>query len=294
MRLFSQTRLLRHRALLLTVYATGLRVSEVVALRVCDIDSDRRVLRARQGKGARDRTTLLSPRLLEVLRPYWQHERPRLSLFPSRNREDGKGHLCSEAAKRAYAKAKLRAKIQKPGGIHTLRHTFATHLLEAGVDLHTVQRLLGNKNIRTTARYLHLTEPGLPSTTPVAIATAPSFSSSPKRIGSRRARRARLLLAIQSTSAENSASPPSSTPGARPSRSILTRTVWWREARSSRAAPAGSRRDTPASFSVRAFAKVFRGKLLAGLRRRFDRGDLGSDGALPALLHRLRQHDWVV
>jgi len=158
-RLFSQTRLLRHRALLLTVYATGLRVSEVVALRVCDIDSDRRVLRARQGKGARDRTTLLSPRLLAVLRPYWQHERPRLSLFPSRNREDGKGHLCSEAAKRAYAKAKLRAKIQKPGGIHTLRHTFATHLLEAGVDLHPVQRLLGHKSIRTTARYLHLTEP---------------------------------------------------------------------------------------------------------------------------------------
>jgi site-specific recombinase XerD len=155
-RLFSQTRLLRHRALLLTVYATGLRVSEVVALRVCDIDSDRRVLRVEQGKGARDRTTLLSPRLLAVLRQYWQHERPRLWLFPSR---DGKGHLCSEAAKRAYAKAKLRAKIHKPGGIHTLRHTFATHLLEAGVDLHTVQRLLGHKNIRTTARYLHLTEP---------------------------------------------------------------------------------------------------------------------------------------
>jgi site-specific recombinase XerD len=155
-RLFAQTRLLRHRALLLTVYATGLRVSEVVALRVCDIDSDRRVLRVEQGKGARDRTTLLSPRLLAVLRQYWQHERPQLWLFPSR---DGKGHLCSEAAKRAYAKAKLRAKIQKPGGIHTLRHTFATHLLEAGVDLHTVQRLLGHKSLRTTARYLHLTEP---------------------------------------------------------------------------------------------------------------------------------------
>lgn len=76
-----------------------------------------------------------------MLRQYWQHERPRLWLFPSRNREDGKGHLCSEAAKRAYAKAKLRAKIHKPGGIHTLRHTIATHGLEAGVDLHTVQGL---------------------------------------------------------------------------------------------------------------------------------------------------------
>jgi site-specific recombinase XerD len=158
-RLFSQTRLLRHRALLLTVYATGLRVGEVVALRVCDIDSDRRVLRARQGKGARDRTTLLTPRLLAVLRQYGQHERPRRWPFPSRNRKDGKGHLCSEAAKRAHAKAQLRAKIHKPGGIHTLRHTFATNGLEAGVDLHAVQRLLGHKNIRTTARTLHLTEP---------------------------------------------------------------------------------------------------------------------------------------
>jgi len=155
-RLFSRTRFLKHRALLLTAYAAGLRVSEVVALRVRDIDSDRNVLRVEQGKGARDRTTLLSPRLLEVLRQYWQQERPEPWLFPSR---DGKGHLCSGAAKHAYAKAKRRAQIHKPGGMHALRHTFATHLLEAGVDLHTVQRLLGHKSLRTTTRYLHLTEP---------------------------------------------------------------------------------------------------------------------------------------
>jgi site-specific recombinase XerD len=155
-RLFERTHRLKHRALLLTAYAAGLRVSELVALRVRDIDSDRRVIRVEQGKGARDRTTLLSPRLLEVLRRYWQDERPQTWLFPSR---DGKGHLCSGAAKHAYARAKQRARIHKPGGMHALRHAFATHLLEAGVDLHTVQRLLGHRSIRTTTRYLHLMEP---------------------------------------------------------------------------------------------------------------------------------------
>ncbi len=155
-RLFSQTRFLKHRTLLLTAYAAGLRVSEVVALRVRDIDSDRHVLRVEQGKGARDRTTLLSPRLLDVLRQYWQRERPKTWLFPSR---DGKGHLSSRAAEHAYAKAKQRAQVHKPGGMHALRHTFATHLLEAGVDLHTLQRLLGHKSIRSTTRYLHLTKP---------------------------------------------------------------------------------------------------------------------------------------
>jgi site-specific recombinase XerD len=155
-RLFSRTRFLKHQALLLTTYAAGLRVSEVVALKVHDIDSDHKVIRVEQGKGARDRTTLLSPRLLEVLRRYWQHERPRLWLFPAR---DGKGHLCSGAAKHAYQKAKQRAQIHKPGGMHMLRHAFATHLLEAGVDLYTLQRLLGHKSLRTTTRYLHLMQP---------------------------------------------------------------------------------------------------------------------------------------
>lgn len=155
-RLFSATRLPRHHALLLTAYAAGLRVSEVVALRVRDIDPDRGVIRVEQGKGGRDRTTLLSPRLLEVLRRYWQHERPPTWLFPSR---DGQGHLCSHAATQAFTKAKQRAQIHKPGGMHLLRHTWATHLLEAGVDLHIVQRLLGHRSIRTTIRYLHLKEP---------------------------------------------------------------------------------------------------------------------------------------
>ena len=159
-RIFSLTRMLKHRALFLTAYAAGLRVSEVVALKVCDIDSDRGVIRIEQGKGARDRTTLLSPRLLTVLREYWQHEQPGRWLFPSRNQQ-GQEHLCTGAAKSAYAKAKQRAGIHKPGGMHMLRHAFATHLLEAGVDLYTLQRLLGHKSLRTTTRYLHLMQPAM-------------------------------------------------------------------------------------------------------------------------------------
>jgi len=123
---------------------------------VSDIDAERGVLRVRQGKGARDRTTLLSPRLLEALRAYWRHERPEPWLFPSRDR---RGHLCEGAAKHLYAQAKQRAGIEKAGGLHTLRHTFATHLLEAGVGLHTLQCLLGHKSLRSTTRYLHLVAP---------------------------------------------------------------------------------------------------------------------------------------
>jgi len=155
-RLFTQPLWPKHRALLLTAYAAGLRVSEVVALRVRDIDSEHRVIRVEQGKGARDRTTLLSPRLLEGLRAYWVQARCEPWLFPSR---DGKGHVGAAAAKYAFAKAKQRAGIAKPGGMHLLRHTFATNLLHAGVDVYTLQRLLGHRSLRTPARYPHLTEP---------------------------------------------------------------------------------------------------------------------------------------
>jgi site-specific recombinase XerD len=114
------------------------------------------VIRVEQGKGAKDRLTVLSPRLLEVLRDYFRRERPGEFLFPSR---DGKGHLCTGGLKQAFFHAKLRAEIDKPGGIHLLRHSYATHMLEAGADLHTLQRLLGHRSIRTTTRYLHLMEP---------------------------------------------------------------------------------------------------------------------------------------
>jgi site-specific recombinase XerD len=152
-RIFTHTRLPRHRALLMTAYAAGLRVSELVHLRVCDIDSDRMTIRVEQGKGAQDRYTLLSPRLLEELRCYWALERPQPFLFPMRRVPKP---MDPSTAQRIYQAAKQRAGITKHGSIHTLRHAFATHLLESGTDLHTIQRLLGHHHIRSTMRYLHL------------------------------------------------------------------------------------------------------------------------------------------
>lgn len=155
-RLLSGTRFLRHRVLFAIAYSAGLRVSEIVKLRPCDIDSDRMVIRVEQGKGAKDRLALLSPALLGDLRTHWRRERPGEFLFPSPVR---RGPLCAGALKHAFKRAKERAGIDKPGGIHLLRHAFATHLLEAGVDLHTLQRLLGHRSLRSTTRYLHLMEP---------------------------------------------------------------------------------------------------------------------------------------
>ena len=155
-RLLSGTRFLRHRVLFAIAYSAGLRVSEIVKLRPGDIDSDRMVIRIEQGKGSKDRLAALSPQLLDELRAHWRREQPGELLFPSPIRP---GPLCAGALKHAFRRAKQRAKIDKPGGIHLLRHAFATHMLEAGVDLHTVQRLLGHRSMRTTTRYIHLMEP---------------------------------------------------------------------------------------------------------------------------------------
>jgi site-specific recombinase XerD len=152
-RLFAHTGLLRNRALLMTTYAAGLRVSEVVHLRVRDIDSDRMTIRVEQSKGAQDRYTLLPRRLVSELRDYWRQEHPYPWLFPTR-RSSEPMNCCT--AQRIYTAAKRRAGIAKAGGIHALRHAFATHLLEAGTDLHTIQRLLGHRHISSTMRYLHL------------------------------------------------------------------------------------------------------------------------------------------
>lgn len=144
----------KHRAMLLTTYAAGLRLNEVLHLRVADIDSARMTIRVEQGKGGKDRYTVLRPRLLEELRGYWKLARPRTWLFPSQATGQP---MDPSALQRAYQTAKLRAGITKPGGIHGLRHAFATHLLEAGVDIHTIQRLLGHGYITTTTRYFQLT-----------------------------------------------------------------------------------------------------------------------------------------
>jgi site-specific recombinase XerD len=152
-RILSEARVPRHRALLVTAYAAGLRVSEVVHLRLQDIDSDRMMLRVEQGKGRRDRYTLLSTRLLTELREYWKLERPDPWLFPTRDHTHPMNY---RTVQRIYRNAKQRAGIPKRGGIHALRHAFATHLLEAGTDLHTIQRLLGHRSLNTTMRYFHL------------------------------------------------------------------------------------------------------------------------------------------
>jgi site-specific recombinase XerD len=143
----------KQRAVLATTYAAGLRVSEVVRLQLRHIDAERRCLRVEQGKGGKDRDTLLSPRLLEELRAYWRQYRPAVWLFPAR---DGKRPMDVSTAQKFYYAAKGRAGITKRGGIHALRHAFATHLLEAGTDLHTIQRLLGHGDLGTTLRYFHL------------------------------------------------------------------------------------------------------------------------------------------
>jgi site-specific recombinase XerD len=156
-RLINASSNLFRRALLMTVYGTGMRRSEVVRLRVSDIDSERMIIRVVQGKGGKDRDLPLSPELLETLRAYWRWRRPKVYLFPSRGERRGPDvplsdktvwQVCTEAARKAG--------ITKHVTPHTLRHSWATHLLEAGTDLRTIQMLLGHGDLETTARYIHL------------------------------------------------------------------------------------------------------------------------------------------
>lgn len=163
LRLFAHCKNVRDRTLLETIYATGLRLSEVCALEFTDIESqpDRMCIKVRQGKGGKDRYTLLSPRLLESLRLYWRAFRPRRWVFPNRA---GDGPIYDQTVQRLYCATRDAAGLPKGGGVHTLRHCFATHLLEAGVDLFTIQRLLGHGHISTTMRYLHLAQSRLAST----------------------------------------------------------------------------------------------------------------------------------
>ena len=148
---------LRDRCLLMTAYATGLRVSELVRLKVSDIDSERMMVKVEQGKGRKDRYTILSQRLLSELRSYWKEHRSPIWLFPNRKG----GSISIDYAQRIYNWAKHKAQIRKGKGIHTLRHCFATHLLEAGVDLVTIKTLLGHNSLQSTQRYLQIRQPKL-------------------------------------------------------------------------------------------------------------------------------------
>jgi len=151
--LFHSTPNLKYRAILMTMYAAGLRVSELIHLQVTDIDSQRQLICVRQGKGHKDRQVMLSPKLLEILRAYWKRYRPRTWLFPGRNPERP---TTQQTIWRICHQARAAAHLSKPISPHTLRHCFATHLLEEATDLRRIQILLGHRNLKTTAKYLHL------------------------------------------------------------------------------------------------------------------------------------------
>ena len=151
MRLLEAVENLKHRTILTAAYAAGLRVSEATPLRVTDIDSPRMMLRVDQGKGRKDRYVMLSPRLLEALRTYWKVVRPPTWLFPG-DRPDQP--ITKGAVEAACQKARRAAGLTKPITPHSLRHAFATHLLEAGTDVRTIQLLLGHRSLATTSRYL--------------------------------------------------------------------------------------------------------------------------------------------
>lgn len=143
----------KHRTILTTCYAAGLRISEAVQLTAAAIDSQRMVLRIEQGKGQRDRYVMLSPKLLEILRDWWRASRPTHWLFPG---ERPHHPITRSAVERECQEACRRSRIPKPITPHSLRHAFAVHLLEAGTDVRTIQLLLGHRSLATTARYLRI------------------------------------------------------------------------------------------------------------------------------------------
>jgi len=143
----------KHRMLLELCYGCGLRVSELVSTRVRHIDGERHLLRVEQGKGAKDRLVIIAPRLLEKLRHYWSRYRPADWLFPNANLPTA--HLSITTAQKVFGHAKAQSGVTKIGGIHSLRHAYATHQIEQGVPINQLQRLLGHGNLQSTMRYLH-------------------------------------------------------------------------------------------------------------------------------------------
>ena len=152
---------LKSRTALTTAYAAGLRASEAVRLKISDIDSGRMMIRIEEGKGAKDRYVMLSPQLLTVLRGYWRLARPHYWLFPGRDGDRPIDPQVLHAACRSACKA---AGLAKRVTVHTLRHSFATHLLEAGTDIRIIQVLLGHSSLSTTARYTQVASTTLRNT----------------------------------------------------------------------------------------------------------------------------------
>ena len=148
----------KHRTILYVVYSSGLRVSEVVSLKVSDIDSNRMTIFIKDGKGNKDRYTILAQETLNELRRYYQLYRPKNWLFPGADETE---HLSVRSVQKVFKKACAKARINKDVGIHSLRHSFATHLLEYGTDIRYIQELLGHSSTKTTQIYTHVTNKDL-------------------------------------------------------------------------------------------------------------------------------------
>jgi site-specific recombinase XerD len=172
-KLFQVVTNLKHRAILMTAYAGGLRVSEVTHLRVTDVDAQRMMLRVEQGKGRQDRYVMLSHKLLAVLREYWKTYKTRHWLFTGQNPERP---LTRAAVHKFFRKARLKAGITKNVSVHSLRHAFATHLLESGVNIRKIQLLLGHRSLRSTQIYTHVAQDYLEET-PSPLDILPDLSS---------------------------------------------------------------------------------------------------------------------
>jgi integrase/recombinase XerD len=180
---------LMHRAMVMTLYATGVRRAELCRLKVADIDSERMVLHIHEGKGGRDRDVPLSPRLLAILREYWRWMKPKTYLFPGmENNWRADMPVTTKVAWIAVTEAAKAAGITKRVSPHTLRHSFATHLLEAGADLRTIQVLLGHAKLADTTVYLHLSRRHLQAV-PSPIESLTISTSAEARLSRRRAKR---------------------------------------------------------------------------------------------------------
>jgi integrase/recombinase XerD len=178
--LFGSLKNIKHRTMLMSAYACGLRVSEVINLKVVNIDSDRMMVHIEHGKGDKDRYTILSPRLLGELRSYWRVYRPDPNGYLFVNRST-KEPLSRATPQLVFKEAKKKAGIKKKVTFHSLRHSFSTHLLEAGVDIRTIQILMGHSSITTTARYLHIAQKDLSSSkSPLDLLYVPDLKSSIK------------------------------------------------------------------------------------------------------------------
>jgi integrase/recombinase XerD len=151
--ILNKIRSLKYRAILITIYSGGLRLGEAIKLKLTDIDSQRMMIRVSQGKGNKDRYTLLGKRTLEVLRIYWQAYRPKDWLFPSSWANEPLG---PSSVQKVFREARIKAGVKKKASVHTLRHSFATHLLEEGIEIPYIQNLLGHSDSRTTSIYLHV------------------------------------------------------------------------------------------------------------------------------------------